>query len=162
MTTTTECPWLARASAGWVVLEGRARLRDGYQRPDNLAGLAVTWRFDPERWAWRFRAEGPGDGSTIQTAMASNWLMGNPMRFDRAVLEVSGALGEDGLPEGGEVEVDDLGRPIGVRWLDKDATEAELADVRRGAGLVFGDAMTLGPWAPIPDGWRAPVSEWRG
>jgi len=160
-TTTNECPWLARAMTTRVLIEGRARLPDGYQRPDSLKGFPVTWRFDADRWVWRFRIEGPGDASHIQTMMESNFLMGQPMRFDRATLEAPSVLKDDGLPEGGEVETDDEGQPTGVKWLDKDATEDDLSEVRNGAKLVFGDAMALGPWERYPDGWWAPVLEWR-
>lgn len=109
--TPSVCRWLTIPYAGRIVVEGRARLPEGYKRPTEADGFDLTWR-EGRDGVWHFRGEGRGCVLDLGDIERLDWLgLRAAVRVDRVSYEAPSAMEEfEDLPSA-HVEIED-GRPV--------------------------------------------------
>lgn len=155
------CPWLTHPWLGYLSIEGRVLVPDGYALPESFDGFALTWR--SEGRYWRFIGEklgGPLDLSDLEHARICGT---HPVRVDRASYEAPSRLDEAEDLRNAHLVVEG-GQLMAVTLASNDAPEEEpdmAREVEDEVRNVFGAVVVLGDWARNVDGYlEAPVS-WR-
>ncbi len=151
------CPWLTTPPHGRLVVEGRAALPDGYPLPEEVEGLAATWRRMDGQWA--FRLEGDGTVEDLWNLVLDRWPDGHPRRYDVLHYNAPAGMVEGEYVEAAEILFDEEGAPCALS-LTSDV-EGDTAEVEAAIKRVFGGALELGDWTRSGDEWVAPVTRLR-